>query len=92
MATQVTFASGHLPVVSLVIEAGQVKQTVEEEDSHLVAQWVAEAVSLACGGFERDREVSGMSGLALDLRRRGKAENVGWLVFAAEGFVETTEG
>ena len=46
--------------------------------------------SLASCGFEGDCKVSGVGVCDLDGRR--EAEHVGGLVFAAEGFVEATEG
>jgi hypothetical protein len=83
------FAVGHFAVVDLVVEAGEVKQAVEEEDADLVAEGVAEGLGLAGGGVERDGEIAGMVGG--DLERSGEAEDVGGFVFAAEGAVETTE-
>jgi hypothetical protein len=63
---------------------------VEEEDSYFIAQGVAVGFGLAGCGFERDGEVSGVE--AGDLWRRGKAEDVGGLVFAAKVFIETAKG
>ena len=84
------FAGGHLSVVGFVIEAGEVEEAVEEEDSYFVAQRVAVGGGLAGGGFEGDGEVPGV-GVGYFVGR-GEAEDVGGLVFAAERFVETTEG
>ena len=52
------FAGGHLSVVGLVIEAGEVEETVEEEDSYLVAQGVTIGGGLASGGFKGDGKVA----------------------------------
>ena len=84
------FAGGHLSVVGFVIETGEVEEAVEEEDSYFIAQRVAVGDGLTGGGFEGDGEVSGV-GVGYFVGR-GEAEDVGRLVFAAERFVETTEG
>jgi hypothetical protein len=89
VGTELGFAVGHLAAVGLVVEAGEVKQAVEEEDADLVAEGVAEGVGLADGGVEGDGEVAGV--VRGELGRGGEAEDVGGLVFAAERFVETTE-
>ena len=63
---------------------------MEDEDAYLVAQGVTVGCGLAGGGFEGDGEVPGVG--VSDLGGRGKAEDVGGFVFAAEGFVEAAEG
>ena len=63
---------------------------MEEENSYFIAQRVTVDGGLTGGGFEGDGEVSGVG--VGDFVGRGEAENVGRLVFAAERFVETTEG
>ena len=77
-----------------MIEAGEVEETVKEEDLYLFAKGVAVGGGLAGGGFERDSEVSGVgvSGLTRKGRRSGKAEDIGGFVFAAEGAIEAAEG
>jgi hypothetical protein len=89
VGTELGFAVGHLAAVGLVVEAGEVKQAVEEEDADLVAEGVAEGVGLADGGVEGDGEVAGV--VRGELGRGGEAEDVGGLVFAAEGAVEAAE-
>ena len=73
-----------------MIEAGEVEEAVEEEDSYFVAQGVAVGGGLTGGCFKGDGEVSGVG--VGDLVGSGEAEDVGGLVFAAKRFVETTEG
>ena len=62
------------------------EETVEQKNSYLVAQGVAVGGGLAGGSFERDGKVACLR--VGDLCRRGKAQDVGGFIFAAEGFVE----
>jgi hypothetical protein len=84
------FAGGHLAVVGLVVKAGEVEETVEEEDSYLVAQGVAVGYGLAGGGLERDGEVAGV--VVRDFSGGWETEDVGGFVFAAKRSVEASEG
>jgi hypothetical protein len=83
------FAGSHLAVVGLVVQAGEVKQAVEDEDAELFFERVAILRGLTGGGFERDGEVAGM--VLGDLGGSREAEDVGGLVLAAEGAVEALQ-
>jgi hypothetical protein len=84
------FAGGHFAIVGFVIFAGEVEEAVEDEDFDLVGERVAVGGGLPGGGFERDGEVAGV--LGGEGGGRGKAEDVGRFIFAAESFVEVAEG
>lgn len=80
-----------------MIEAGEVEEAMEQENAEFGFEWMAEAGGLAGGGVEGDGEVAGVlmrGGKAGDggwERARREAEDVGRLVFAAEGTVEAFE-
>ena len=63
---------------------------MEEEDADFILKGVAVGRCLAGGGFERDGQVTGVC--TGDLGWGWEAEDVGWLVFSAERFVESAEG
>jgi hypothetical protein len=83
------FASGHLSVIDFMVLAGEVEETVEEEDADFGVERVAVGDGLAGGGVKRDGEVAGV--LVCDFRGRGEAEDVGGFVLAAIGAVEGSE-
>jgi len=84
------FANGHFAIVCLVIFTGEVQETMQQEDTNLVAQGVAVGCGLAGGGFERDGEIAGV--FACYFWRCGEAEDIGGFIFAAEALVELAEG
>ena len=67
-------------MVGLVVEAGEVEETVKEEDAELGGEGVAVLGGLAGGGVEGDGEVAGVRGGNLGCCR--EAEDVGGSVFA----------
>jgi hypothetical protein len=73
-----------------VVEAGQVEETVEEEDFDLGGDGVAICRGLAGCGFEGDGEISGV--LVGEGWRCGETKDVGRLVLATEVSVEAAEG
>ena len=77
-------------MVGLVVEAGQMEETVEEEDFDLGGDGVAICRGLAGCGFKGDGEISGV--LVGEGWGCGEAEDVGGLVLAAEVAVEAAEG
>jgi hypothetical protein len=81
---------GHFSVVRLVVLAGEVEESVEEEDFYLVVESVAVGGGLAGGGIKRDGKVAGV--LAGECGGRGEAEDVSGFVLAAEVLVKLAEG
>ena len=90
VAAECGFLSGHFAVVGLVVLAGEMEETVEEENFYFVAEGVAVGGGLARGSVERDGQVACV--LFRELLGRGEAEDVGGLIFAAEGFIELADG
>jgi prepilin-type processing-associated H-X9-DG protein len=88
-AAQFGFADGHVAVIGLVVETGEVQKAVKEQDADLVAEAVTVGRRLTGGGFEGDGEIA--SDL-LNVICGGKAQDVGGFIFAAEGFVEAAKG
>ena len=82
-------AGGHFAGVDFVVHAGEVQETVEEEDAELFGESVAVLGGLAAGGLERDGEITGVA--VVEALGRGEAENVGGLVLAAELAVQAAE-
>jgi hypothetical protein len=52
LAAELSFTRGHLAVVGLMVETGEMEEPVEEKDLYFVAQGVAVNSGLTCGGFE----------------------------------------
>ena len=87
-AAQFALAGGHLAVVGLVVQAGEMQQPMQQEDADLIAQRVPEGRGLTGGGIERDRQIAGV---VVRILGGGKAQNIGGLVLAAKGLVQAAQ-
>jgi hypothetical protein len=72
-----------------MVHAGEMQQTVEKKDAHLVSEAVSEVSGLPSRGFKRDGEIAGVEGRHFSGRR--KTENVRGLVLAAKPFIEAAQ-
>ena len=73
-----------------MIEAREVQQTMKQKYPNFVAERVAIRSSLTIRGLKRDRKIASV--IMGDLVRSRKAEDVGRLIFAAKGLVQTAQG
>ena len=93
LGAKVGFAGGHLALVGLVVETGEMEEAVKQEDAELVGEGVAVFGGLAGGGVEGDGEIARV---LMGCWQAGdgvgwEAEDVGGFVFVAEGAVEALE-
>ena len=86
---QFGFAGGHLTLIDLVIHPGEVQKTVEQKDANLVREGVPVLGGLALRGLEGDGKIARVP--STELRRSGKAEDVGGFVFGAVLAIEAAE-
>jgi hypothetical protein len=86
---KLSFACSHLTVVSLVVQTGEMQQTVQQQYSNLVAERVIVRRSLTIRGLKRDGEIASV--ISGNLIGSWKAKYVCRLVFAAKGLVQSAQ-
>ena len=89
---ELLFAAGHFAVVGFVVVAGEMEETMEDEDLQFTGEGVALIGGLAAGGFHADGQIAGHFFLALDEILGGERKHVGGFVFASELAVEAADG
>ncbi len=60
LGAQLRLASGHFALVPLVVQTGEMKQAVQQEDFDLNLQRMPVGLRLTPSGIQRDGEVAGM--------------------------------
>lgn len=70
-ASQARFLACHFSRVGFMIVAGQVQQTVQDEDLQLVVGGVSQAAGIACGDLRRDGKIAGETPTTKTRRQRG---------------------
>lgn len=99
MFSQQLLLRGHLARVRLVVEAGEMKESMQDEYFDFQGEIMSVAVGLACRGFDRDCHVASnflrppfaQVWVQVPEINRREREHVGRLVFVTEAMIEVTD-
>src|SRR6185437_4566384 len=88
LTPKLTLTSGHLAVVDLMVESGEMQQAMQQKDADLIAQRVSKGRGLSSSRVERDSQITGMAIRILGCR---ETEHIRRFVLMAKGLVQIAQ-